>query len=725
MNLEPAIESFKIEAQELVSEMETIFLQLESDSGDDEAINSVFRAAHTIKGSAGLFGFDETVRFTHEIESILMMARDHELTISHELCEIMIRCCDQISEMVSHTSLEGEDFEEKTLSLSQTLLSELTSLAGIPATQAISETEESARVEKPTLAEGGSEYWHLSFRPSTDALTDGFDPISIISYLSNLGEVVYVATVEDYLPSWSDYNPENCYLGFEVALDSKLSKNEVEGAFEFVIDDWELHVLPPHSTSQEFIKLIHQLPETDAKLGEILVACQAITKRELDDALSAKDSGLVEKPIGEKLTDSKIICPTVVDVAINKQSKIRDKSKSNDNRQFLRVDTTRLDELINLIGELVITGASSNLLAAQSEDPELVESIEQMSHLTEDIRSRCLSLRMVEIGQTLARFHRIVRDVSKETGKEIDLTIQGEETELDKSMVEKITDPLLHLVRNAIDHGIEPKEQRIALGKPEKGRLSIAAIHDSGGIVIEVTDDGRGLNKDRIIEKAIDNGLITSTDGMTQSDIFKLIFQPGFSTAEEVTDISGRGVGMDVVRRNIEAMRGTIDIDSTPNIGSKISIRLPLTLAIIDGFQMRVAECRYILPLDSVVECVEQDHLNAKTFQDNNCFNLRGEILPVVRLRELFSEPNEPQLHESIIVVEHSGHRVGIVVDELLGEFQTVVKPMSQLFEHQKWISGSTILGNGAVAVILEVAGLVNIAKQKTKDNYIRQEALN
>jgi len=353
----------------------------------------------------------------------------------------------------------------------------------------------------------------------------------------------------------------------------------------------------------------------------------------------------------------------------------------------------------------MIAGAGAHLLAQRSRQPELIEATSVLRRRVEDIRDAALQLRMVQIGETFNRFHRVVRDNAREMGKAIELVISGAETELDKSVVEKLGDPLMHLVRNAIDHGIEPADVRLARGKPEHGTLQLNAYHDSGSIVIEVIDDGGGLPKDKIRQKAIDKGLIDATATLSDHEIINLIFEAGFSTAEQVTNLSGRGVGMDVVRRNIQSLRGSIEVDTVDGEGSTFTIRLPLTLAIIDGFLTGVGKASYVIPLDSVVECIEL----AGAPEKRNYLNLRGEVLPFIRLRELFEIGGDVPARQNVVIIQYAGHKAGLVVDTLLGEFQTVIKPLGVLFKHLRGIGGSTILGSGDVALILDVPALVGL----------------
>ncbi|MGZ5054757.1 MAG: chemotaxis protein CheA, partial [Methylobacter sp.] len=373
---------------------------------------------------------------------------------------------------------------------------------------------------------------------------------------------------------------------------------------------------------------------------------------------------------------------------------------------LIRVDADKLDDLINLVGELIIAGAGTNLIARRVGLADLVESTATLSRLVEDVRDSALALRMVQIGATFNRFQRVVRDLSKELGKDVDLVISGADTELDKTVVEKIGDPLTHLVRNAMDHGIEAVDVRLARGKPAKGTLKLNAYHDASSIVIEVSDDGGGLNKEKILNKAIERGLVSEGVNLTDKEIYNLIFEAGFSTADTVSNLSGRGVGMDVVRSNIQALRGTVDLDSIEGQGSTIRIRLPLTLAIIDGFMVGVGNAVYVIPLDMVIECVELKAW-ASDESDGHYLNLRGEVLPYRRLRDHFDSEGDLVQRENVVVVRYGEHKAGLVVDKLMGEFQTVIKPLGRLFKGEKSIGGFTILGSGEVALIVDVPGLM------------------
>lgn len=713
MNMDQALQTYIEESRGLLEEMESILLQLESASAQDaESVNAMFRAAHTIKGSAGLFGLDAIVAFTHVVENVLDKLRDGELEMNGDLVELLLKCCDHIGLLISIVAEAGETLDSKQAAQGETLHVALWCVLG--GNQA--ESHPPALHEASVAASGGGllegDYWHISLIFGRDVLKNGMDPISFIRYLSTIGDIISLSTDDSELPELSTMDPESSYLNFSIEFKSEADKKTIEDAFEFVREDCKLRILPPPSHLAAFVdRLEHASGNTDM-LGQLLIEAGILTSHELEEALAAQEDMVTQGsgaklPIGEVLINEGVVQKEVLDVALEKQRQIRD-TKSQE-AKFIRVSAEKLDELINLVGELVIAGAGASLLAHRSGDGALQESTSVVSGLVEEIRDGALKLRMVEIGETFNRFQRVVRDVSKELGKDIGLEISGAETELDKTVVEKIGDPLMHLVRNAMDHGIEPAEARMAAGKPAKGSLRLNAYHDSGSIVIEVTDDGGGLKKERILKKATERGIISPGQTLSDNDIYNLIFEAGFSTADQVTSLSGRGVGMDVVKRNIQALRGTVDIESLEGHGTTVRIRLPLTLAIIDGFLVGVGKSAFVVPLDMVLECIELSEADRKAADTRNYVNLRGEVLPFVRLRDQFEVNAATGKRENIVVVQYGGQKAGFVVDELMGEFQTVIKPLGSVFRHLRGISGSTILGTGEVALILDVPALVQL----------------
>jgi two-component system chemotaxis sensor kinase CheA len=705
MNMDQALQTFFAESRELLEDMEASLLRVREEAEPAETINAIFRAAHTIKGSAGLFGLDQVVAFTHVVESVLDEVREGRLPVDEPMVALLLACGDHIGALVDAVESDPGRDDPALVQRGEPLLlrlrAHLAPASGAQAVTAVVASEPS--FERIGAAAHDADLWHISLRFGRNVLRNGMDPLSFIRFLGTLGQVVGIVTLADALPPAGEMDPESCYLGFEIAFRSQADKAAIEGVFDFVLDDCTLRIVPPHSRIGDYIDLIKAMPEEASRLGEMLVRCGTVTAHELEAALDVQAQAVPTPLIGAVLVEQGRVSPPVVEAALEKQKRVKD-AKAQES-QSIRVDADKLDHLINLVGELIIASAGANLVARKTRNSELQECHSVLSGLVEEVRDSALQLRMVKIGGTFSRFQRVVHDVSRELGKDIGLVIDGEDTELDKTVVEKIGDPLTHLVRNAIDHGIDSPEQRAARGKPARGTVMLNAFHDSGSIVIEVSDDGGGLNREKILAKAVERGLVEAGRVLSDAEIYALIFEPGFSTAEKVTNLSGRGVGMDVVKRNIVALRGSVGIASTPGEGTTVTVRLPLTLAIINGFQIGVGKAVFVVPLDMVDECVEFSTETGHDYTD-----LRGQVLPFIRLRELFDIDGPHSARPNIVVVKHAGQKFGIVVDTLLGEAQTVIKPLSKMFGQVRGISGSSILGSGDVALILDVPALMESA---------------
>jgi len=656
INLDQAQQTFIVEARELLQAMEQSLLQLENEPGDEDAIGAVFRAAHTIKGSAGLFGLASIVSFTHIVEDVLDRLRDGHVAVDAALIAVLLQSGDHMLELIEVVASRGEALPSAALEREAALREALGAYQEAPLPSADVDTV-AMDDDVPTEV-----LWHLSLRFGADVFRNGMDPLSFLRYLETLGQLLHVTTLTDSIPAVDGWDPESCYLGFEIDLRSSASHAALNEVFDFVRDDCEVQ-----------ISVVDEPGDNSA----------AVDSEEVAEVEQGPTTAVQPR------------------AAASGDAKLRDGN-------YVRVNADKLDELINLVGELVIASAGASLLARSCNNDPLQEATSTVSGLVEEILDGALHLRMIPIGDTFNRFRRVVRDVSQELGKDIDLIINGAETELDKTVVEKIGDPLMHLLRNAMDHGIESADARRAAGKPTKGHLSLNAYHDSGSIVLEIADDGAGLNRERILAKAQERGLVASGAALTDQEIYNLIFEPGFSTAEAVTNLSGRGVGMDVVKRNITLLRGTVDLDSRPGEGTVVRIRLPLTLAIINGFLVGIDHCTYVIPLDMVQECIELDERQRQSSREQGYLDLRGEVLPLVDLRDHFSHEGPPARRQNVVVVRYAEHKAGLVVDDLLGEFQTVIKPLGKLFGALRGISGSTILGSGAVALILDIPALLN-----------------
>ncbi|BDU71300.1 chemotaxis protein CheA [Mesoterricola silvestris] len=704
MDMDQVKQTFIIECRELLASMEEALLTVEDQPDATESINAIFRAVHTIKGSAGLFGLDPIVRFAHTVESVMDRVRGGRITLSPDLVGLFLECHDHLVRMLA-TVRENAPEPPEVAEEGERLLSALVPwLEGGVETVAVAVHPEVARPRGT-----GGDHWHISVRFAPTVLQNGMDPLSFVRYLRTLGRMTSLHSLLEKLPAGPAFDPELCYLGLEMDLETDADRATLEGVFEFIQDDSRIRLIPPHSRVEEYLALIQAMPDEEHYLGEILVAGGCITARDLEEALRIQSEEESARKIGTILVQEQSVPTPVVAAALEKQKRFQDKQAHE--MKVVKVAAEKLDKLVNLVGELVIAGASAQVLASQAKETRLAEATATFNKLVEEIRDNALSLRMVQIGETFSRFRRIVRDVSRELGKEIELEIQGADTELDKTIVEKIADPLMHIVRNSIDHGIESAEVRIARGKPATGSLSLNAFHESGSIVIEVADDGGGLDRARILAKAVERGLVAAGADLSDSEVHALIFEPGFSTAASVSNLSGRGVGMDVVRRNIDELRGTVEIESYEGSGTTMRIRLPLTLAIIDGFRVEVAGTCYVIPLDTVIECLDLGPFLES--EENHLINLRGEVLPFLRLREVFSAPGDRPAKERVVVIQYGEIRAGIVVDKLLGEFQTVIKPLGELFRNLKGVGGSTILGTGEVALILDVPQLVQLATRR------------
>ena len=709
-----ALPAFISEAVEQTEAIETLLLELEEQPDDRALLDSLFRCAHTVKGSAGIFGLNKVVEFTHHVETLLDQMREGVIALGPQLSTLLLQCNDQIKFLVATATDDDADTpaqkeERDDLVVQLRMLTE--KAADQPATAAAATPANSSAKPHTTR-------WNISARFGAEVFRNGMDPLSIARYLAGLGTVLGMhCSIED-VPTLPDLNPETCHLSFSMELESDATREQIVGAFSFVADDCQLDVSAPETPVQKLAREIEEMPETP-RLGDLLVAVGAVSQDKLSQVLSTQQQtrGMPATPkarIGDLLETQAGVAPEVVEAALGKQQKLRETCAGEEGR-YIRVQADRLDAVINLLGELVIASAGATLLARATRDVSLLEANLYMNSLIEEIRNGTLGLRMVPVGETFNRFRRVVRDTASSLGKEVNFEIEGGDAELDKSMVEKIADPLMHLVRNSLDHGLEPPQERLAAGKQAAGRLILSARHETGAILIRIEDDGRGINRERVLQRAWNRGLVEP--GVTPSDdaINMLIFEPGFSTAEQVTNLSGRGVGMDVVRRNIEALRGTLKLNSAPGQGLQVDIRLPLTLAIIDGFLVGVGKSKFVLPLEAVVEVIEAGGRDVQVDANGrHCLELRGAVLPVVRLRTLYSVESTHTERVSVVVVNSMRGQYGIEVEVLMGQQQTVIKPLGRLFKTLRGISGSSILGSGEVALILDVGSLGELVTTDT-----------
>ncbi|MCG6152485.1 chemotaxis protein CheA [Leptospira bandrabouensis] len=719
MDLTEVIDAYLVESEEFLRDMEAILLRTEKSSPTEDDLNAIFRAVHTIKGTAGMFGFDSTVKFTHVVENLLDRLRSHEIPFQQDLTEILLKAKDHLSYLVIEET-KGKIPDSKILignsiielmkpfqnpesenSLKKEIHKDNEAVRKSDESQAIVETDRTKNVNNQVDSIPG---YLISFRPNRNVFSQGLDPISFIGYLKKLGTIKSLKTITDEIPTNDEFDAESCYLGFEIHFDSEEDINTIRKVFNFIENDSFLHILPPGTPIEYLADLSMQLPEEEILLGNLWKEIDILTNSSLIsyfEELKSRKTGIIKNT-------SQSIIPNTTQETLNQVQENADLNlnlKDQNKSATIKVDSKRIDNLINRVGELVVSCANMNQLISTLEDSILQESSMHTMRLLNEVREISLKLRMVPIGDTFQKYTRTVRDLGKDLGKEINLITEGNETELDRNIVDKLGDPLTHLVRNACDHGLETTEERLRKGKPKLGTIKLNAFHEAGSVAIEITDDGNGIQKGIIWQKGIDKGLVSGPIPESEEEIFKLLFHPGFSTATKVTNVSGRGVGLDVVLKNIESLRGTITVKSTENQGSRFTIRLPLTLAIIDGFLVEVGKNHFIIPMDMVLECLHFTEEN-KT-EANQFFPLRGNLIPYLRLGDYYpTEPSEETSRENIVIVRNGDKKAGIVVERLLGEYQTVIKPMGSVFRHVKGVSGSSILGDGNVALIIDIPSL-------------------
>jgi len=695
-------DAFREEAQELLVELEESLLELERTPDDLDQVGRVFRAMHTIKGSGAMFGFDEVAAFTHDVETVYDLVRNRKLAVTKHLVNLTLSACDQIRRMVfSAEEASGEDRRnagELTASFREFL-------AG-GETEAIAPTakppESAASAEAPAT---GVVTYRIRFQPEGGIFASGTNPVLLLNELRGLGRCDAFACT-DAIPYLDEIDPEQCYTFWDIILTTGGGIDAVRDVFIFVEDSCRLAI--------DVIDDEQRLTEeADYKrIGEILVERGDITKNDVTKGLDS------HKKLGRLLVESGVVGPDKVGSALAEQEHIREQRKTKqaaEAQASIRVPTGKLDSLVNMVGELVTVQSRLSRVALSSGNMEIVQIAEIVERLTAELRDNTMSIRMLPIGTTFSKFQRLVRDLSSELGKEIVLAAEGAETELDKTVIDRLNDPLVHLIRNSIDHGIEMPDARRGAGKPPCGTVRLSAVHSGANVLIRVEDDGAGLDPDVIYRKAVEKGLILPDENLTEKEIFFLIFAPGFSTAAKVTGVSGRGVGMDVVKKSIDALQGTIDIVSEKGRGTTVTLKLPLTLAIIDGLLVRIEGAFFVMPLSAVEECVELSRDEAEKSHGHNLASIRGEIVPYVRLRDRFRIEGTPPPIEQIVTTGIDGYRVGLVVDEVIGEHQTVIKSLGRIYRSVQEVSGATILGDGKVALILDLPKLVRNAEMDEK----------
>ncbi|MBI5855945.1 MAG: chemotaxis protein CheA [Nitrospirae bacterium] len=735
--------AFFEESAEHVATMEEGLLQLEQQPSDLDLLNRIFRAAHSIKGNAGMFGFTAVGEFTHKMENILDALRNGQMDVTKPLIDLLLEATDGLKGLLEAARTDAAPDEAIVGPLRERLAA-----CGIRGQAPARGLSQPGTVPLPAPEPVPARRYAIHWAPDPAVFARGLHPSQIVRELRSLGELTSAVDL-DHLPTLEALDADGRALSLSFTLETEHSRDDVEDVFLFVCDDSELTITEDREASPRRGVRRHGVVATDATdaetrdvhdereprntdpsvrrsafsahrsegeahklIGEILLEEGAISPDVLRQALSQ------QKRLGEILVEQQAATPQQIAQALDKQQKLAQAAPAKKAESAsIRVDTEKIDKLINLVGELVITQSMLSDLGARFDMdklPVLSERLAQLERNTREIQERVMAVRMLPIGTAFNRFPRLVRDLATKNGKQIQLVMSGEDTELDKTVIESIGDPLTHLVRNSADHGLEPPDERAASGKPEQGAITLHAFHEGGSICITVADDGRGLNRDKILAKALQQGLISDTDKLTDEQIWPLIFRPGFSTADKVTDVSGRGVGMDVVKRNIEALGGTVSIRTEAGKGTTFTLKLPLTLAIIDGLTVRVGPETYIVPLLSVIESIQPKPASVKTVVGRGeVLNVRGAYLPVMRLAEVFGvKPDITDPAQAILVIlETEGERVAVMVDELLGQQQVVIKSLEKNFQKVAGLAGATILGDGAVAFILDVRGLIELAR--------------
>ncbi len=685
----PALrETFKEEAYELIAELEAALLELDETPGDMDLINRIFRVLHTIKGSGAACKLNDISSFTHEVETVFHMLREDKSPATKELIELTLKARDQIKGMLDmYYKKRGGPDAERGREIAASFKKMLDSMGKKGAV-----VHRSGNFPEPP---NENITYRIAFHPSKDIFRSGMNPILLFEEIHGLGDCTVVAHTEA-IPLLEELDPESCCLAWDIILTTAHGENAIRDAFIFVQDGTELKIEPVGAPEDGSHK----------KFGEILVERGEATPGDIEEALTK------QRRLGDILEEAGAVKANAVEAVLAEQRHLQEvtaQRQKDESIMSVRVPAEKLDRLVDLVGELVTVQARLSQAASQRHGgkADFLSISEEVERLTAELRDNTMGIRMMPIGPTFGRFKRLVRDLSRDLGKEIELTTEGAQTELDKTVIERLSDPLVHLIRNSIDHGIESPEARVAAGKPRQGNIHLAAVHSGANVLIRIADDGAGIDAEAVRSKAIEKKLIPADVTIPEKDLFALLFEPGFSTAQKVTNVSGRGVGMDVVKKTIDALRGSVEVSSTRGMGTTMILKLPLTLAIIDGFLTRVAAEHFILPLALVEECVELNGKMRAAANGRHMINVRGHVVPYLRLREQFQIGGEPPAIEQIVIARVNEQRIGFTVDAVIGGHQTVIKNLGKFYQNVEGISGATILGDGTVALILDAQKLV------------------
>jgi Chemotaxis protein histidine kinase and related kinases len=719
-------ETFREEAYELLTHLEDHLLELESEPLNGELINAAFRAIHTVKGSAAMFGFDSVSKFAHEMETALDLCRNGTLSITKEFIGLALKGRDQLRQLMEFEGSLPQDIAEESESLLKRF-KEFADKGRAPAaaeerapSAAQAAAEERAPAQEPS-AKGSQEQaptaaepvpeeqrpqtrsYRIAFRPQAGIFKNGTKVLNLVEELAALGRADVIPHLEA-LPKLAELDPESCYVWWEMLLTTEADENAIRDIFIFVEDLSELKI--------ETIK--GSAGEGNPRLGEILIDRGDVSRSDVRDALGS------QRKLGEVLVENKLVSKPQIEAALVEQEHLKKAQEHGSESNSIRVASDKLDALVDLVGELVTLQARLTQTSLDLKDGGLSSVAEQFERLISQLRDNAMSIRMLPIGSTFNKFRRVVRDLSLELGKETELVTEGAETELDKTVIEKLGDPLVHIIRNSVDHGIEKPELRERTGKNRKGIIRLVARHSGAYVLIQVSDDGKGLDRDAIRAKAIEKGFIAPTQEIADSELYNLIFEPGFSTAKVVTQVSGRGVGMDVVKREIDSLGGTAQLSTVPGNGMTVTLKIPLTLAIIEGLLVRIGHEFFVVPLSSVDGCIEIPTEKLYSMGERRIISYRDEIVPFIHMREFFAfgegdgeTEAEPEI-EQIVIASAQDHRVGLVVDQVIGDYQTVIKPLGRMYRDVDGVSGATILGDGTVALILDVNRLAAVVQRNS-----------
>lgn len=684
------------EAREIIENLESDIVILEEDSTNEEIINRVFRYFHTLKGSSGIAGVTSVYEFTHRLENLLDRVRDGSLSITNSLIDLILDSIDWIKGEVHLNPDPPENIEETRAGLLETMN---IFMGGDTVQAPLTSPRKGAMKIKANC------FYHIKIKFRKDIFLFGIDPLLLLEDLFSKGTVVAKTVERSGIPDFSSMDPEACYLAWDIILKSDESIEEIRNVFLFVLDDNDILIEDISDQFSETESGEINLHET--RIGELLVKKGILTEESLEEVINIQDGE--NKKLGDIVVQKGLATEEQVKEVLSDQEQIKKKIESS----TIRVDTTKLDNLMNLLGEIVIGQSSLARVVGQVKDEigiQLTTSLHSLDRVTREFQEQIMAIRMIPIGPTFEQFRRFVRDSAHGMGKDIRLTIEGGETELDKTVIEKIGDPLKHMIRNSIDHAIEDREERERKGKPSLGSITLRAYHQEGNVYIEIIDDGRGISLEKVRKKAEKLGLVKPDDEISRERLLNFLFHPGFSTAEKVGDLSGRGVGMDVVKTNIEGLRGSVEIRSEEGMGTTVRIKLPLTLAIIDGMLVSIGDYTYIIPLLSVLESIRPKKEEVKTVEGKGeVILVRGEYVSLLRLYDVFGvEANCHDPSEGLVVIVESGiTRVGLLIDDLLGQQQIVIKSLDNHITTSRAVSGAAILGDGRVALILDIFGLV------------------